>query len=157
MKSCKQHLVGAASVGLTSLVVILGGVRPAMAEKVIELHQEAKNANFATPFFNFSIDVPAGKRLVIESASARVSLPPGQRARASVSGNFPTGVGMQHLTLEFQGTFDGADVYTTTQPMRLYIQGPAGNQGIGIFSIVRDGTGNVFAEVSIVGFLEDVP
>jgi hypothetical protein len=41
--------------------------------------------------------------------------------------------------------------------MRLYIQGPAGNQGIGIFSIVRDGTGNVFAEVSIVGFLEDVP
>jgi hypothetical protein len=157
MKSCKQHLVGAASVGLTSLVVILGGVRPATAEKLAELHQEAKNANFTTEFFNFSIAVPAGKRLIIESASARVTLPSGQRARATVSGNFPTGVGMQHLTLEFQGTFDGADVYTTTQPVRLYIQGPVGNQGTGIFSVVRNGTGNVFAEVSIAGFLEDLP
>ena len=123
-----------------------------MAEKVVALHQESKNANFTTAFFNFSIDVPAGKQLIIESASVRVSLPPGQRARAFVSGNFPTGVGMQHLSLEFQGTFDGADIYTTTQPVRLYV-----SEAGGIFNIVRNGTGSVFAEVSIVGFLEDVP
>jgi len=152
MNSYTQHFAGVASVGLTSLVLVLGGVRPALAEKVTEPHQESKNANFTAPFFNFSIDVPAGKRLTIESASARVVLPPGQRARAVVSGNFPTGVGTQHLTLEFQGTFDGADVYTTTQPVRLYVSEIGGS-----FSVVRNGTGTVFAEVSFVGFLEDVP
>jgi hypothetical protein len=151
MESFKQHLVAVASLAVTSLVLIVGDARPALAEKV-ERHQVSKNANFSTTSFNFSIDVPAGKWLIIESASARVSVPPGQRARASVSGNFPTGVGAQYLTLELQGTFNGVDVYTTTQPVRLYV-----SEIGGIFSVSRDGAGNAFAEVSIVGFLEDVP
>jgi hypothetical protein len=158
MKSCTQHLVRAATVGLTSLVLILGSGPAAMAERVAELYQEAHNATFSGASFNFTIDVPAGKRLIVESASARVTLPAGQRARAFVSGNFPTAFGVQYLTLEFQGTFDGSDVYTTTQPVRLYIQGPAGNPGTGVFNIVRNATtGSVFAEVSIAGFLEDAP
>jgi hypothetical protein len=117
-----------------------------------ELHQESRNAEFTTAFVNFPIAVPAGKRLIIESASARVRLPVGERAQASVSGNFSTGVGTQYLSLAFQGTFDGHDIYTTTQPVHLYVA-PAG----GLFNIVRTGVGSAFAEVSFVGYFENVP
>ena len=117
-----------------------------------ELFQQSQNTEFTTAFTNFSIAVPAGKRLTIESASARVSLPVGQRAQANVSGNSATGVGTQYLSLVFQGTFDGQDVYTTTQPVRLYVNSVGGN-----FQIVRTGVGRVSAEVSFVGYFENVP
>jgi hypothetical protein len=44
------------------------------------------------------------------------------------------------------------NVYTTTQPVRLYVSEIGGS-----FGIVRTGTGNVFAEVSLAGYLEDAP
>jgi hypothetical protein len=171
MKMSKPHLLVAAAIGLLSLTLILADVPPAMGDKPVdvnvvnpiaspvpvvtvpirELHQESKNATFTEPSFTFDIDVPSGKRLIVESASVRVRLPPGQRAHASVGGNFSTGVGTQFLSLSFQGTFDGQDVYTTTQPVRLYVN-PAG----GLFSVVRTGAGSVFAEVSFAGYLEEV-
>jgi hypothetical protein len=171
MKSSKQYLVMAGTIGLSSLAFFVADVSPAMGDKptdvlvvntlgspvpvvtlpLRELHQESHNATFSDPSFNFTVDVPQGKRLIVESASARVRLPPGQRVRATIQGNFSTGLGTQHLSLSFQGTFDGVDVYTTTQPVRLYVSDVGGS-----FTVVRTGTGDVFAEVSLAGYLEDV-
>jgi hypothetical protein len=173
MTALKQYGVVATGVGLLSLTLVVTHVGQVTAQQkpldvtVVNtgaepvpvvtiparaLHQESHNASFTEKFFNFSIDVPAGQRLIIESASVRVALPAGDRAQANVSGNFTTGVGMQFLSLAFQGTFDGKDIYTTTQPVRLYV-----GAGGGIFTIVRAGAGSVFAEVSIAGYFETVP
>jgi hypothetical protein len=46
----------------------------------------------------------------------------------------------------------GNDIYTTTQPVRLYVT-PA----VGLCNIVCTGVGSVFAEVSFVGYFEKVP
>jgi hypothetical protein len=73
-----------------------------------EIYQESRNAELTTAFFNFPIAVPAGKPLIINSASARVRLLVGARAHASVSGNFSTEVGAPYLSLAFQGTFEGS-------------------------------------------------
>jgi hypothetical protein len=172
MNSYKKYLVMAGAIGLSSVALILAGVSPAEGDKpadvlvvnpvgspvpvvtlpLRELHPQTLNATFSEEFHNFTFDPPAGKRLVVESASARVRLPPGQRAHATISANFSTGVGAQFLDLDFQGTFGGVDVYTTTQPVRLYV-----NEIGGFFGIVRTGTGSVFAEVSLAGYLEDAP
>jgi hypothetical protein len=173
MKSFHHYVMIAAGIALVSLTLItsnagqvaaqqkpldvnvvntVGTPVPVLPLSTRELHQESKNATFSDPFFNFQIDVPSGKRFIIESASVRVRLPVGERAQAFVSGNFATGVGTQFLSLNLQGTFDGQDVYTTTQPVRLYVNSAGGG-----FSVVRTGTGSVFAEVSFVGYLETVP
>jgi hypothetical protein len=173
MKSFNQYVVIAAGITLLSLTLIATNAGQVVAQQkpldvnVInttatpvpvfplstrELHQVSNNATFSDPFFNFTIEVPTGKRLIIESASVRLTLPAGDVGRASVSGNFQSGLGSQYLSLNFQGTFNGHDVYTTTQPVRLYV-----NSAGGFFNVVRTGTGTVFAEVSIAGYLEPAP
>jgi hypothetical protein len=96
--------------------------------------------------------VPASEHLIIESASVRVRLPVGERAHARVSGNLSTGVGASYLSLAFQGTSDGNDIYTTTQHVRLYVA-----LAVGLCDIVCTGVGSVFAEVSFAGYFENVP
>jgi hypothetical protein len=172
MTAFMNYLLIATGIGLVSLTLTLTNVGQAVAQgqqkpidvEVVntepvpvviqgrELEQKSINATFSTESHSFSINVPAGKRLIIESASVRVRLPVGERAHASISGNFSTGVGTQYLPLAFQGTFDGNDVYTTTQPVRLYV-----NSVGGAFSIVRTGVGSVLAEVAFAGYFEDAP
>lgn len=50
------------------------------------------------------------------------------------------------------GPVGGNDIYTTTQPVRLYVA-PA----VGLCDIVCTGVGSVLAEVSFVGYFENVP
>jgi hypothetical protein len=125
-----------------------------------EPFQRTINQTFTDLFANFTIEVPAGKRLVIESVSVRAQVPTGQKVYASVSTNSPLGVGTQFLPMFPQGTFapilvpSGGDIYVANQACLLYGQGPNGAS----FHVVRSaGTGSSFAEVALTGHLEPAP
>lgn len=118
--------------------------------------QQATNnrPGHAVEFTNFRIDVPEGKRLVIESASVYVEVPRGQQVMAHITGNGPPGttLGLQHLVLQKQGTFDGVDVYTANHSMLLWV-----GQGDGNFHVKRSDTAGVMSvETAVVGYLEEL-
>jgi hypothetical protein len=68
--------------------------------------------------------VPAGKCLIVESASVLTKLPSGQRAYAQFYGNYKR-VGNLYFSLKHQGTFDGREVWTAAEPARIYGSGSA--------------------------------
>jgi hypothetical protein len=104
------------------------------------------------------IEVPAGKRLVIEHASSRAQGPTGQgfiaQIQTSVFANESTR-GVHWLVLHNQGTFSGIDVFTASQPMRVY----ADPSTPPVQFIVTRTTvvGSAFAEVTLSGYLVDLP
>jgi hypothetical protein len=113
----------------------------------------------ASASFSFPA-LPAGKRVVIETASLRVSLPPYQTAQAVLGANVFQGaptlaVGQLFFTLTRRGIFGGSDILTASQPTRLYGSGPTPLT----FAVVRDSTSGTFAfELSVSGYLEaDAP
>ena len=99
-------------------------------------------------------DVPAGKRLVIEHASARVQGPAGQQFVAQIQTRvFPNGsaTGVHWLVLTHQGTFSGIDVFTSNHDMRVYAEPSVPNTR---YIVTRtDLTGTAFAEATISGYL----
>jgi len=103
-----------------------------------------------------SLDVPTGKRLVIEHASARVQGPTGQKYISYIHTGVYTngsGAGIHWLVLSYQGTFSGIDVFTAAQPMRVYAEPTTPPV---IFLVTRtDTTGNTFGEATISGYLVD--
>jgi hypothetical protein len=68
--------------------------------------------------------VPAGKCLIVESASVLTKLPSGQRAYVQFYGNYKR-VGNLYFSLKHQGTFDGREVWTVAEPARIYGSGSA--------------------------------
>jgi hypothetical protein len=120
--------------------------------------QVSMNFAFTGPHANLPITVPAGKRLMIESASVLTKLPAGQRAYVSLGANDATkGVGSLYFSLQHQGTFDdGRDVWTAAESTRVYTSGGAPSSAF--FSIVRNsGTGECWIEVSLAGYLVSIP
>jgi hypothetical protein len=63
--------------------------------------------------------VPAGKCLIVESASVLTKLPSGQRTYVQFYGNYKR-VGNLYFSLKHQGTFDGREVWTAGEPARIY-------------------------------------
>lgn len=103
-------------------------------------------------FANLTFTVPEGKRLIIHSASVRVTVPTGQMVRATLSGNSTAGAGSQYFVMGKQGTFGGNDVFTGNHFMLLFATPPGG----GNFNAVRSsGSGGFFFEASYSGFHED--
>lgn len=104
-----------------------------------------------------SLDVPAGKRLVIEHASARVQGPTGEKYISYIHTVVYTnggGAGIHWLVLSYQGTFSGIDVFTASQPMHVYAEPSLPPM---IFLVTRTGiTGSSFAEATISGYLVDL-
>jgi hypothetical protein len=130
---------------------------PPKSKKKIKVHepfQMSANQDFTGLFANLPISVPAGKRLIVESASVIIRLPAGQRANVQLIGNQNL-VGMVHFSLNHQGTFKGRDVWTAAESVRIY--GNPGDSTV-FFNIERsDGTGSSFVEVSLAGYLIRVP
>jgi hypothetical protein len=94
-----------------------------------------------------------GKGMVVEMISVRATVPVGQRVYADAGGNGPGGVGTAYLPLSFQGTFNGLDVYVTTQPLTLYVSSSGGSIGVH-----RNSTsGNMIAEISVIGHYQVFP
>jgi hypothetical protein len=109
-----------------------------------------------TPSFNWSIDftndvnIPAGKRAVIELVTATIIVPTGEKARL----RFGTSLGMApsnfDLTLTPQGTVAGEDILMATHTIRAYSDHDIG------FDVNRDNAqteGN--ATICISGYLVD--
>ena len=74
--------------------------------------------------FGAVLNIPVGKRLVIETVSVRVRVPSGQRALADLEGTATAGsrTGFEFpLALDFEGTFDREDVFVGTHRVRMVI------------------------------------
>jgi hypothetical protein len=98
--------------------------------------------------------VPAGKRLVVEYATARANLPAGQMAKVTLV------VGMIRYELPFipQGTFGFSPALRTflagSEPVRLYVNA---GETLSVATERSTGDGAAFVRVSISGHLVNVP
>jgi hypothetical protein len=103
------------------------------------------------------INVPAGKRLVIEHISARAQGPVGQKFFGSILLHSGPGaeLAVHFVVFNFQGTFGGIDEYTASTPLRAYadVSFPSSS-----CSVTRsDLTGFALVDLSISGYLVDAP
>jgi hypothetical protein len=125
---------------------------------VPEPFQFADDANFVAGSTTalVSVNVPVGKILVIEFLSAEARVPPGQRARFSVSvTGAGGGNGLGFVEATSQGTFSGEDIFVGSQQVRLY-HGSA--QPPVLMLATRDSTaGAGSATFSVGGYLIDAP
>ena len=107
------------------------------------------------PSGSASFTVPAGKRLVIEFATAICGLPAGQKCRLGILES-ESGVDVKHdLAVNAHETWGGVtEILTATQPMRIYIE-PQGS--VFVFGRRSDITGTGTLDFSLSGYFVDVP
>jgi hypothetical protein len=101
-----------------------------------------------------AFDIPAGKRLVVETVTVRADVPPGQAVRT-----FLRAAGTYHaLTIESQGVINGFDRRHGTHPIRLRVDG-RGSQPEMLLDVERPtGSGGTwFVGGSIAGYLVPLP
>jgi hypothetical protein len=120
------------------------------------------DSNFSTctgQTCNVTFAVPPGKLLVIETVTANLQLPPGQRATVGVFASASGGLNSD-LPVEFQGTFTSGqlvvpgDDYSAAAPLRFYAN-PGTTVRVGA---LRNGsTGSFVLGAAIVGYLVDCP
>ncbi len=118
----------------------------------------------------FKLTIPANKRLVIETVTALVALPVGQKSSVDlVTHDLKSNYGaVHHLVLFYQykdstgvyvageGPPPPLDIYTANHPMLVYTDSDA-NGIAGSFWIRRDGMGEAHGRFSISGYLIDIP
>ena len=112
------------------------------------------NIETGTSQNNVSIAVPEGKRLVIEHVSARAQGPAGQKFIAQIQTNVShtdSPRGIYWLVFFPQGTFSTIDVFTASQPMRVYSE--PGNPPMMLVATRTGISGTAFVEATISGFL----
>jgi hypothetical protein len=103
-------------------------------------------------------DVPLGKRLIVEGITVLARVAPGQKAlvQGRISGTQGGTAGID-ITLKFQGTFNGQDVFSATAPLTLRVDGTVVPDELA-FVMVRNGnSGPAFLSVSVFGYLVDSP
>ena len=117
--------------------------------------QMSMNIEFTGAYSHLPIEPPEKSRLIVESTSVFIKLPPGQRAYVELLTNDAVMVGGRiYFSLQSQGTFDdGREVWTAAESARLYGSGVAPVS----FHIVRNaGTGECWFEASIAGHLSSL-
>ena len=106
-----------------------------------------------------AINVPIGKRLVIETISVRVRVPAGQRVLTHLEGTPAAGTrpGFEcPLELQFEGTFDREDVFCGTHRIRLVIDRRTVSQLE--FNVSRSANFSTASFTAFLGgYLEDEP
>lgn len=100
------------------------------------------------------VDVPFGKRLVIEHVSSRVQGPGGERYIAffttTAYGGTAFGSASHWLVLAYQGTFSSIDILTASHDMRVYADYSFPSPQ---FSVTRtNSAGTTFAELNVSGY-----
>jgi hypothetical protein len=101
-----------------------------------------------------SFSVPAGKRLVVETASANAAVPAGQKVTVNLATTGGGLGGRAWLALAAQGSISGLDRYTAAQPLRMYA-----DSGTPVtFQAVRsDVTATASLNFAVAGYLVDAP
>ena len=123
---------------------------PARAAFTVQVSCAATGIVFCAGTFPFT--VPLGKRMVIETVTAQLEVPSGQRVLltgSSVLDGFPT---VHSFEAQFMGTFFGNDVFVSTQSFRLYADSQPGFS-LRLFRSSSTGEGRLFATVA--GYLVD--
>ena len=101
-----------------------------------------------------SFTVPAGKRFVVEQASAVADMPTGQRVSANVTTTGGGLNGRSWLALASQGAISGFDRYTTTQPTRMYADA---STTVSFQASRSDASSSASLNFSVTGYLVDTP
>jgi hypothetical protein len=101
------------------------------------------------------LDIPAGKRLVLEHVSASLVVMPQQAPVLSFFGTNPSAAGVPHvLHVENVGPWGNSiqSLWTASHPMKVYLDDA-------LLRLSRAGgtTGPLFATVAFSGFLVDLP
>jgi hypothetical protein len=104
-------------------------------------------------------NVPLGFRLVVETFSANVQVPVGEKVQleftSTVTSNGTAVASDTAVPAFFQGTFGGVDFFFANQPMRIYVD-PTGNTlSVSVRKTTANGTG--FADITISGYLVPIP
>jgi hypothetical protein len=106
-----------------------------------------------------TINIPIGKRLVIETISVRVRVPAGQRVLTHLEGTAAAGTrsGFEFpLEVQFEGTFDREDVFVGTHSVRLVIDRRMVSQLV--FNVSRSANSSTASFTAFLsGYLEDEP
>ncbi len=99
------------------------------------------------------VPVPADRRLVVESVSARFLIGSGDNAIVAIYGNVSGAQSIFYVPLTIGSTAAGFDDYRGTHMMRIYHDGD-GVRGP-LVQCVRytSGTGQAYCEVTISGYL----
>lgn len=187
MTKVKTFLLGSGGLAVVALALSLGhpDVRRAVAEELKDVrivNTEAQPAltrdvdHPAREPFQTKIPVgftpdaregtgqitfPAGKRFVMEHASAEAVLPfqSGQKIYMHVGSHLNNQVTTHALVAEYQGTFQiltqccgfqPHDVFSASQPLRLY------GDEVSVY-VSRNGAGPGVVNFSVSGYLVDVP
>jgi hypothetical protein len=106
-----------------------------------------------------TLTVPLGFRLVIETITASVDVPVGEKVKlfftSTVTSNGTPIASTTYVPAFFQGSFGGSDTFYANQPMRVYVD-PSGNTlSLDVVKTTANGTG--FADVTISGYLVPLP
>ena len=135
---------------------------PAMIRDVDARHREPfklSKSVLVTPG-NFStmtdfLTVPNGKRFVLEGVSAHAVLPAGEKMLIAVHATEPLALPVTvFVPLAHQGTFSSGDHYLGTEAFTLSVASGGGLTA----TAARDTLAStVFAEITVVGYFEDVP
>jgi len=107
------------------------------------------------PFAIGFIFVPAGKRLVIEYASADAQMASDQRVKISIRTTLNIFPKIHFLVMHYQGTFSGFDTLVAGQEVRLYAD-PGTSVAVQVVRLATSGSG-LTATVAISGYFVDVP
>jgi hypothetical protein len=103
----------------------------------------------------FVFTVPAGKRLVVEHASATAFVPVGQKVRMFLVSRLNSQLTSEALVATPQGIIDnGRDVFVASHPVRLYA---GSGDFVRAVAIRSDSAVNGFVFFSVAGYLIDEP
>ena len=123
---CHMHQTLFLVVRKGSLFLWLGAIAAVMTGCTLAIVHDPFQANIGlgmnpgTLSSNFEITVPDGKRLVVESVTARATLPTGQHVILSISTTTSERDALHYIALSPQGTFPTYDAYAATSSLRIY-------------------------------------
>lgn len=112
-----------------------------------------------------AMQIPAGKRLVIENVSANVRCLESQKMEVSYSTYMNNGGGAQmtvhRLMLQRQGSFNDSSIFTANQKTEVLADEKIGSEHFSVGVSVRPVSGTVSgfvqAQFTFTGYLEDLP
>lgn len=144
------------NVDIGNKVEISGNVQTLNDALKIPFNQTVKGSIIGRFFVGDFYKVPVGMRLTIESVSAAIQLPPGQKAYGMLIFEGTTGeVWRDFVSFQSQGVFDGNETFVASQNLKIVVDSSAGDISYSVFR--NSDTGGSSFTLTFHGYLEAVP
>ena len=136
-------------------VDVLGAVE-VVAEPVKQPFRQTQSGPIPAGQLNdfFRFDLPAGKRVIVETVTVIATISPGATAFGWLSIDALENPGIAALTFTYQGVLHGNHVYTASSPLLLRLEADKVNLRANIYR--SDAAGNANVTIGIHGYLEDL-